>query len=144
MTVNNSTDTTAPTAIITSPVSGEVIFGNVSVTVNAYDNVGVVKTELYVGGVLTATSTSAPFTMRWNTRKTSAGIKTLVVKAYDARSNVGTSASVTVTNRSAAWSGSVDGRDTVRRPDEPHCTATANRATSAQSTKEATQWREPR
>ena len=47
-------------------MSGEVVFGNVSVTVNAYDNVGVVKTELYVGGVLTATSTSAPFTMRWN------------------------------------------------------------------------------
>jgi hypothetical protein len=38
----------------------------VSVTVNAWDNVSVVKVQLYVGGVLTDTSTATPWT-RWNT-----------------------------------------------------------------------------
>jgi subtilisin family serine protease len=96
--INNTADTTAPTVSIVSPVSGALVNGNLTVTVNAYDNVAVVKTELYVDGALKATATAAPFAMRWNSRKDQ-GTRTLVVKAYDARSNVGTSAPVTITVR---------------------------------------------
>ena len=69
---------------------------NVSVYVNATDNVGVVKVELYVDGKLNSTSTSAPFTTKWNARKAASGAHTLQCKAYDAAGNVGTSATVTV------------------------------------------------
>jgi subtilisin family serine protease len=95
--VGNFGDTTAPTISVTSPTEGATIDRNVSVTVNAADDVGVVKVELYVDGKLTATSTSAPFTLKWNSQKAAAGPHTLTCKAYDAAGNAGTSAAVTVT-----------------------------------------------
>jgi len=55
-----------------------------------------VKVVLYVDGALTATSTTAPFTTKWNSRKAAPGAHSLQTKAYDAASNVGTSAPVTV------------------------------------------------
>ena len=63
---------------------------------SATDNVQVVKVELYVDGVLTNTSTTAPFTMNWNAKKAKPGTHVLVEKAYDAAGNVGSSAPVTV------------------------------------------------
>jgi hypothetical protein len=79
-----------------SPVSGSVISGMVSVQVEANDNVRVVRNELYVDGVKTASSTSAPFTVKWNSRKSAKGTHSLVCRAYDAAGNVGTSSTVTV------------------------------------------------
>ena len=96
VTVSNATDTTPPTITITSPQAGSTVSGNVSILVNATDNVGVVKVVLYVDGALTATSTTAPFTTKWNSRKAAPGAHSLQTKAYDAASNVGTSAPVTV------------------------------------------------
>jgi PKD repeat protein len=90
-----STDSIAPTISITSPKDGSTVAGIVSVQVNASDNVGVKKVELYVDGKLTATSTTSPFTTKWNAKKASIGQHTLQVKAYDAAGNVG-AASVVV------------------------------------------------
>lgn len=91
------TDTVSPTISITSPQNGTTVGSTiVSVLVNTSDNVGVVKVELYVDGKLTATSTSAPFTTKWNTRKAAKGAHTIQCKAYDAAGNVGTSAILTV------------------------------------------------
>lgn len=91
-------DTTPPTIIITSPASGATVSGTVSVFVQASDNVGVVKVELYVDRALTATSTSAPFTTKWNakSRSVAKGAHTLQTKAYDAAGNAGVSAVITV------------------------------------------------
>ena len=96
VTVINVSDTTLPTISITSPTNGALVSGNVSVYVSAVDNVGVVKVELYVDGVLKATSTSTPFTTKWNMRRAAAGAHTLQCKAHDAAGNVGSSATVTV------------------------------------------------
>jgi thermitase len=97
VTVNNvAADTTAPTIAITAPAAGSTVSGTVSVLVNAADNVRVAKVELYVDGKLTATSTAAPFTTKWNTQKAARGPHTLQCKAYDAAGNVGASAVVTV------------------------------------------------
>jgi thermitase len=93
---NASTDITPPSITITSPAPGSSVSGNVSVLVSATDNVGVVKVELYVDGVLTGTSTTAPFTTKWNTRKAAAGAHSLQAKAYDAAGNAGASPIVTV------------------------------------------------
>jgi PKD repeat protein len=95
VTVQTSSDTVPPTISITSPKDGATVAGIVSVQVNASDNVGVKKVELYVDGKLTATSTASPFTTKWNAKKASVGQHTLQVKAYDAAGNVG-AASVVV------------------------------------------------
>ncbi len=96
VTVGNPTDSTPPAVIITSPAMGSTVSGNVSVLVNASDNVGVVKVALYVNGALTATSTAPPFTTKWNSRKAKPGAHTLQVTAYDAAGNAGASVAVTV------------------------------------------------
>jgi hypothetical protein len=96
VTVSNAGDTMPPFIAITSPVAGSTVSGNVSVLVNASDNVGVVKVVLYVDNVQTATSNVAPFTTKWNSRKAAAGAHTLQSRAWDAAGNVGLSAPVTV------------------------------------------------
>lgn len=90
-------DLVAPSVSIVSPQSGQQLSGaTTSVQVTAVDDVKVVKTELYVDGVLVATATTAPFTMKWNSRKAAAGPHELQVKAYDAAGNAASSAPVTV------------------------------------------------
>ena len=88
-------DLVSPSVIITAPNSGVAVTGTVNVEVQANDNVGVIRNELYVDGVLKASSTTAPFTLKWNTRKAARGMHVLECRAYDRAGNVGTSASVT-------------------------------------------------
>jgi hypothetical protein len=92
---NNVPDTTPPTVTITEPSQGQSVNGNTNVRVAVWDNVGVVRCELFINGALTDTSTSAPFNMRFNAKRMS-GALVLTVKAYDAAGNVGTSSPVTV------------------------------------------------
>ena len=94
--VNNVVDTTAPVITITSPGDGTKVTTNVSVKVNASDNIGLTRVELYVDGVLQAGSSAAPFTTKWNTSKAAKGPHTLSCKAYDAAGNVGLSQSISV------------------------------------------------
>ena len=93
---DGGTDTTPPEIAITTLVSSPGKSGNVSVNCSAIDNVQVVKVELYVDGVLNNTSTTAPFTVNWNTKKAKPGTHLLVEKAYDAAGNVGSSDPVAV------------------------------------------------
>jgi subtilisin family serine protease len=92
----DSSDTLPPVITIMSPNSGAAVSGTVNVQVAATDDVGVTKGELYVDNVLVATSTTAPFTLKWNTRKVRAGQHALHSKAYDAAGNVGGSSPVIV------------------------------------------------
>ena len=89
-------DTVPPSIVIMSPGSGAAVLGMVNVEVAASDNVGVMKGELYVDGALVATSTTAPFNLKWNSRKARAGQHSLHSKAYDAAGNVGASEPITV------------------------------------------------
>jgi subtilisin family serine protease len=89
-----STDTTPPTAAISSPLAGSTVAGTVTIGVNASDNVGVTKVECYINDVLASTSASGSFS--WNTTAYSNGSYTLRAKAYDAAGNIGTSAITTV------------------------------------------------
>ena len=94
--VNNSFDTVPPVIAITAPSNGNAVSGNVSVVVNASDNVGVSRVELYVDGLLTATSTSAPFGTRWNARRAGPGAHALMCRANDAAGNAANSPAVIV------------------------------------------------
>lgn len=89
-------DTTPPSVGITSPSTGAKVLQNLSVLVTTADNVAVTRVELYVDGVLTATSNAAPFTTKWTTKKAASGAHSLQCKAYDAAGNGGNSTLVTV------------------------------------------------
>ncbi|MDO8413733.1 MAG: S8 family serine peptidase, partial [Gallionellaceae bacterium] len=91
------TDSTTPTVSITAPVGGAIVFGTITVTATASDNVGLARVELLVDGVLQATTYTSPITWEWNTAAVSNGSHTLTAKAYDGTGLVGTSTSVTVT-----------------------------------------------
>ena len=94
--ISKTTDSTPPSVTITSPKSGQSVSNTVNVLVSATDNVGVVKVELYVDGMLYLTSGTAPFTIKWSTQKLVAGAHALQSKAYDAAGNVGASSTLTV------------------------------------------------
>ncbi|HEY5883101.1 MAG TPA: S8 family serine peptidase [Pyrinomonadaceae bacterium] len=89
-------DNIPPTVAITSPTNGTRVSVNVTVAVNTSDNMGVVSNELYVDGKLVATSNTAPFATKWNSKKAPAGAHRLVCKVYDAARNVGVSQEITI------------------------------------------------
>jgi thermitase len=98
---NTAVDITAPVVAITFPQNGWTVWRTmptVSVQVNATDNSGVRRVELYVDGVIKSTSTAAPFTTAWNSRSTPSGIHGLQCRAYDAAGNMGMSQTIVVYN----------------------------------------------
>ena len=82
-----------PVVDIATP-SSNALSGTVSVGVNAQDNVGVTKVELYVDNTLLGTGSSAPCAFNWQTAYMPTGQYTLSAKAYDAAGNVGTAEKV--------------------------------------------------
>ncbi len=90
VTVSNSSDTVAPTVTITSPGNNSIITGNINVSAQAADNVGVTKMELLIDGKLKATSTASTLNYAWNIKGLKSGSHTLQVNTYDAAGNIGT------------------------------------------------------
>jgi hypothetical protein len=88
-------DTTAPTASIASPTSGNVS-GTVTISANASDNVGVTRVDFYVNGSKVGSDSAAPYQYAWNTTTQANGNATLRAVAVDAAGNSGQSALVTV------------------------------------------------
>ncbi|MBI1919825.1 MAG: S8 family serine peptidase [Geobacter sp.] len=89
-------DTTAPSVAIASPAGGASVSGAVTVSVNATDNVGVARVELYVNGAFLTTDSSSPYSFYWDTAGYPDGSCTLEARAYDAAGNVGQSSLVSV------------------------------------------------
>jgi hypothetical protein len=93
-----TTPAPAPPAVaVISPGRNETVSGIVKVLARATDNVGVVRMELSDSrGVLLKTVNAAELTSDWNTAGLKKGsTQTLLVRAHDARGNVG-SAKVSV------------------------------------------------
>lgn len=86
-----------PSVAVASPPAGSQVSGLVPVTVDAADNVGVSRVELYVDGQLQETATAAPYLFSWDTGSLAAGSYALSARAYDAAGNLGQSGSVTFT-----------------------------------------------
>lgn len=90
-----ATDTTPPTVTSVSPADGTRIRNSVGVSATATDNVGVTRMEIYIDGMLKATSGTSSVAFTWNSKREASGAHSITVKAYDANKNTGTS-SVTV------------------------------------------------
>jgi Bacterial Ig domain len=94
-------DTTAPTVSLTSPANGATVSGNVAVSANATDNVGVTKVDFSVDGSLKSSDTSSPWGATIDTSPLSNGTHTITARAYDAAGHsAASSVSVTVSQPS--------------------------------------------
>jgi hypothetical protein len=92
-------DTILPTIVFNSPSNGAIVSGSVGVTATTFDNIGIVRVELYINGVLTKTDSATPFSFTWNTALLANASYTLKAVAYDAAGNSATSElGVTVKN----------------------------------------------
>jgi subtilisin family serine protease len=100
VTVKNSParDRISPVVNIAAPIDGARVRGlwNLKVKVNASDNVGVSRVELYADGELVGTSSYGSVAFTWNVRKATAGAHVFRAYAYDAAGNIGSSSAVTV------------------------------------------------
>jgi hypothetical protein len=95
--VDNPIDNHPPTITITSPTDGTILEETgLIVRVDAQDDVGVVRVELYVNGNRYLSSTTPPFTLRGSTANWQPGAYQLRCRAYDAAGRVGDSQVVTV------------------------------------------------
>ncbi|MBN1206277.1 MAG: S8 family serine peptidase [Myxococcaceae bacterium] len=90
-------DSTLPTAAVTAPTSGATLVGNVTVSANASDNVGVTRVDFVVDGATVGSDSSAPYSSSWNTGSVGNGSHSLVAYAFDAAGNIGASAAVSFT-----------------------------------------------
>jgi hypothetical protein len=93
-----TTDNSAPTISIVSPISGSNVPGGstVYVTISASDNNGVSSETFSLDGVLQASVNGTTGSFTWNTTGVSGGTHTLTVTAKDVAGNVG-SASIVIT-----------------------------------------------
>ncbi len=103
-TTGPASDTSPPSAAVTAPAAGSVVSGNVTVSANANDNVGVAGVQFLLdGSSLGAEDTTAPYSMTWDTTTVPNGVHTLQARARDTAGNLGTSSSsVTVTVSNSA------------------------------------------
>ncbi|MEM2922706.1 MAG: Ig-like domain-containing protein, partial [Candidatus Bathyarchaeia archaeon] len=81
---------------ITYPQDGVTISGEVIVTVEANDDSGVSKVELYKNGLVLAVDSEEPYEFYWNTASDPDGTYILAARAYDKAGNLGESSSVSV------------------------------------------------
>lgn len=97
ITVFNQSDTIAPTVTISSPANGSTVSKKAVISGSALDNISVKSMEVYIDGVLKASSTSGSISYTWNiNRNVKAGAHTITLKAYDDAGNIGQS-SISVT-----------------------------------------------
>jgi hypothetical protein len=96
--VNNTTNTPPPTVSMTAPTNGATVNGTILVTATAASSVGVASVQFQLDGAnFGSLSTTAPYSVSWNTTTSSNGAHTLRAIAKDTAGNSTTSASVTVT-----------------------------------------------
>jgi C1A family cysteine protease len=76
--------------------------GIVNITVNVTDNVGVTSVSYSVDGTSIGSSSTAPFSISWNTSSLATGVHTLDAKATDAAGNWSTS-SITISKNTTVF-----------------------------------------
>jgi subtilisin family serine protease len=94
--VGQPTDTLPPVVALTTPASGALVNGMVSVAATADDDMAVARVEFHADGALIGTDTSAPYAVNWDSTTVASGAHTLIAKAYDNGGRVGISAELVV------------------------------------------------
>ncbi|MBL8821227.1 MAG: PKD domain-containing protein [Planctomycetia bacterium] len=98
VTVNNQTDTVAPTITLTSPTHLSTVTGTINIVANASDNIGVTGVQFMLNNQpLGVMQTSGNYTYSWNTALVTNGTHMLTAVARDAAGNTTTAGTVIVT-----------------------------------------------
>jgi len=94
-------DRNPPRVSVRSPANGAVTPGTtMTITVTAVDDIGVVRVEFYVDGVLQCSAATGPLSCAWTVPRSKAKrIYRLTARAFDAAENIGKSQKITVTTR---------------------------------------------
>ena len=76
---------TSPTVAITSPAQGATVFGSITVSADATDNVGVTQVEFFADGASVGVDTNSTdgWSASWNTTTTGDGSHTVSATATD-------------------------------------------------------------
>jgi hypothetical protein len=82
-------DIIAPVVSISSPSNGATIGNITKINVSATDDTRIAKLEIYIDGILKASSSKSSLSYGWSSRKASKGAHTITAKAYDAAGNIG-------------------------------------------------------
>ena len=82
-----SDDSLKPALSIITPQDGAKVFGRVPIKINATDNFGVIKIELYINDVLTYTFYTSPYEWVWDTKEIPEGEYRIKAVAYDTNDN---------------------------------------------------------
>jgi hypothetical protein len=91
-------DTIPPAVTITAPNNGDTVTGNVTVSADASDNVGVVGVQFLLDGLnLNGEDAAAPYATVWDTTMVPDGVYSLSAIAQDAAGNSTAAGAVTVT-----------------------------------------------
>ena len=83
----NNTDITPPTVSIQSPNNGQIISGEVNITVITEDEGGINRVEFFINESLLYTDSESPYQFNWNTEDEIDGEYNLFVKSYDNSGN---------------------------------------------------------
>lgn len=89
-------DTNPPSVSITYPMDGATVSGGITVTIDASDDSGVSRVELYKDGALFAVDTEASYEFYWDTTSDQDGSHSLRAVAYDNAGNTGESKTISV------------------------------------------------
>lgn len=87
-------DTTPPTVTLTAPAEGSRVWGNVTLSANASDNVGVTRVQFQVNGENVCVDQSAPWSCTVDLDSRPTGDYAFRARAFDACENVRASAEV--------------------------------------------------
>lgn len=80
-------DTSSPEVSFANLTDQSEVYNTVSVTINAADNDGVEKVEVYIDGALTSTLTQSPYEYSWDSNKVTDGAHTIKVVVTDKSGN---------------------------------------------------------
>ncbi|PTQ78802.1 subtilisin family serine protease [Nitrosomonas oligotropha] len=126
-------DSTAPATFIIDPLGGATVSGLIPVDVDATDNAGVARVELWINNTNIATDTSSPFAFSWDTAGAPNGTAKVEARAYDTTGNLST-ASISVNVSNSIATPSVDTQApavTIVNPVAGSVTGTVTISTSA-------------
>jgi hypothetical protein len=91
-------DVEQPSIAITSPMIGESVSDQITVTAEANDNVGVVGVQFIIDGTdFGVEDVAAPYSITWDTGIVQSGVHSITARARDAAGNLGHAISIPVT-----------------------------------------------
>ena len=86
-------DATPPTVALTAPTDGATVGGNVALSADASDNMGLQKVQFFANGESIGADVTAPYSINWNSSAYLDDLVSLEARAFDLAGNTATDTS---------------------------------------------------